>query len=181
MHAIRDGWEPLSDFSLALAQEQKRIDAHWEIAWHYTKMGFYYQQLQRYYQVFDSSRIKTFLYDDLLNDPLKLIRDIFRFINVDDTFIPNISIRPNVSGRIRSRLAYDLTNRLFLKPNPLKWLSRQLLPEKIRWRFTTRLRNLNIDKEPFPEEIRAKLVPLFTSDITQLQGLIGRDLSRWLV
>jgi hypothetical protein len=180
MHAIRDGWEPISDFYSALAQEQKRIDAGWEIAWHYTNMGFYFQQINRYYQVFNSSKIKIFLYDDLLNDPLGLIRDIFRFINVDDTFIPDISIRPNVSGRLRSRFIYDLTNRIFIKSNPIKSLSRSVLPEKIRWRFTTVLRNMNIKKKKMPEDARMKLVPIFKEDILKLQELTSLDLTNWL-
>jgi hypothetical protein len=180
MHAVRDGWEPLPDFSSALAQEQDRIKDGWEIVWHYTQAGFYHRQLTHYYEQFDKSQIKVFLYDDLVNDPIKLYKEVTGFLEVDESFIPDFSVHPNVSGRIRSQLVYDLANRLFLQPNLLKSLSRRMLPEKIRWRFTTRVRNMNINKEPFPEEVRAKLVPIFRSDISQLQELIGRDLSHWL-
>jgi len=180
MHAVRDGWEPLTDFSAALAQEQDRIRNGWEIVWHYTQAGFYHQQLTHYYELFDASRLKVLLYDDLVDDPVNFYKAVTRFLGVDDSFVPDFSVHPNVSGRIRSRLVYNLTNRLFLKPNLFKSLSRRMLPEKVRWRFTTRVRNMNINREPFPEEIRAKLVPIFRNDINHLQELIGRDLSHWL-
>ena len=179
MHARRDGWEEITDFRKALEQEETRIEAKWEIAWHYKQMGYYNEQLKRYYDLFPHSNIRVFLYDDLILNSNILFINIFQFLNVNNSFSPNISVQPNKSGVIRSRVIYNVMNSIFLTPNPLKYFARLLLPEALRWRFTTRLRNLNINKYPFPEDARNYLLSFFTDDICRLEDLINRDLSNW--
>ncbi len=180
MHAIRDGWEPVNNFTKALLEEEKRINQDWEIVWHYTKAGLYYEQLLHYFRLFDGSQIQIFLYEDLQNDPEKLIKNMYKFLNVDDANVPDFSTHPNVSGKVRSRFLFNFTNKLFLNPNPIKNTARKLLPESVRWRFTTSIRNLNIRKDPFPEGIRPSLIDFFQNDIDNLQKLINRDLSSWI-
>jgi len=180
MHAIRDGWEPITDFSLALDKEEQRIRDGWEIVWHYKRAGLYYSQLVKYYDLFSKSQIFISLYEDLKSNPHNLLKKIFNFLNVDDEFVPNISIHPNVSGTVRSQFVYKVLNHLFLEPNLIKSISQKLLPESTRWRFTTQIRNLNIKKNPFPEKLRNQLKIFFHNDILNLQDLIERDLNHWI-
>lgn len=97
LHLVRDGREQCATFAHALEQEHIRIASHWEHIWHYKQMGLYYQQLKRYYDCFAPAQIKVYLYDMLKADPHRVIQDIFRFLHVDDTYAPDISIRYNVS------------------------------------------------------------------------------------
>lgn len=97
LHLIRDGRETETDFASALRREEERIADRWEHIWHYRRMGLYHEQLRRYYDTFDRGQIKVFLYYDLRTDPAGVLRDICRFVGVDDTFTPDVSVRHNVA------------------------------------------------------------------------------------
>ena len=52
----------------------------------------YYKQLKRYFDMFEKDQIKVYLYEDFKNNPIGIMQDIFRFLKVDDSFIPDISV-----------------------------------------------------------------------------------------
>jgi len=64
-HALRDWIETAETFEEALEKEPERIGAGWGMLWHYANAGYYYEQLSRYYKVFDPDQIRVFLHDDL--------------------------------------------------------------------------------------------------------------------
>lgn len=180
MHLIRDGREPIPEFKKALDMEDKRIEANWGPIWHYKYGGLYYVQLKRYYDIFNKDQIRIYLYDDFNQDPIGLLQDIFRFLDIDDTWVPDVSIRPNVSGVPRSMALHKFLHRVLLQPNPVKSLSRKVIPEDIRFRTITQIRNKNIKKQPMSPDVRKYLVDWFREDISNLEGLIDRRLSFWL-
>lgn len=174
---LRDGREPIQSFAQALAAEDERIRDNWEPMWHYTRMGLYASQLKRYYELFDPKQMHVVVYDDFNARPGEVLRDLYRFLGVDDQFAPDTSERRNVS-MVPKNQAY---NRLIARQNPLKALVKALLPTDFRQRLKTRLLSGNLSKpEPLPAEIRQQLIETFQPDILELQQLIGRDLSRWL-
>jgi hypothetical protein len=176
LHLIRDGREPVPDFIQAIQQEESRISNHWEWFWHYRKLGLYYEQLKRYFDIFNSGQIRVYLYEDFTGDSLKVLRDIFSFLAVDDTFVPDLSIKVNVSGIPRNRAWHTFLR----EPNPIKDILKPLLPVRLGRRLKTNLHNLNLDKPKVAPEIRQELIPLFREDILKLQDLTQRDLSKWL-
>lgn len=176
MHTIRDGREPIRDFGKALQEEQIRITSNWEYIWRYTDMGFYSVQLHRYFEYFDQRQIRVYLYDDLVDKPVGLLKDVFQFLNVDDAFIPEVLTRLNISGTPRSSfiemLLSDTSNlKKFLKP---------ILPSLLRKNIANYLRVQNRHKSQCPPDIKSKLIDVFREDILALQNLLQRDLSMWL-
>ncbi|MBA2713836.1 MAG: sulfotransferase, partial [Rubrobacteraceae bacterium] len=107
LHFVRDGQEPLTVFAQALGEEERRMRDHWAFG-RYASRGFYYSQLRRYYDLFDRSRIKVYLYEDLKADAPALLQDTFRFLEVDPTFVPELSVQPNVSGIPRNRVLHEV-------------------------------------------------------------------------
>lgn len=180
MHAIREWNEPAESFREALEKEPERIEAKWGLLWHYTNAGFYFEQLDRYYKIFNRDQIKVVLYDDLVNDPQGLMRDIFEFLGVDPTFIPDTSARPNVSGFPKSPWFHKFMHRLFMEDNPIKYFSRILFPKKLRQGVMVNMRLMNLEKRIMPDDIRAELNDLFRDDIRRLENLINRDLAFWI-
>ncbi|NES70078.1 MAG: hypothetical protein F6K24_35140, partial [Okeania sp. SIO2D1] len=49
----------------------------------YFEKGLYYYYLKKYFDIFDRQNIKLFLFEDFTSDPLKVVKDIFTFLNVD--------------------------------------------------------------------------------------------------
>lgn len=180
LHAIRDWREPAKDFYEALALEPERIKQNWSILYHYITVGLYSEQVDRYFFHFPKDKIKTFLYDDLLNNPQELFQEIFRFLDVDPDFTPDITHRPNVSGKIKNTFLHTVMENLFMKRNPIKSISRIILPKKLRQATTTSLRAMNMEKHKIPDEYRMHLKPFFVEDMTKLQELLRRDLSAWM-
>jgi hypothetical protein len=173
----RDGREPYTRFDQALQEEDSRIRSKWGHIWHYKSMGFYYTQLCRYFEVFDRNQISIYLYEDLKMNPIGLLQDIFRFIGVDETFIPDMTARPNMSGLPRSPLLFTLLNRR----NPIKTVLRPLVPRRLRQRILTYINERNLIKQALSTEVWKYLIEVYRADIRNLQNLIQRDLSNWLV
>ncbi|HEX8199102.1 MAG TPA: sulfotransferase [Isosphaeraceae bacterium] len=103
LHLVRDGREPVIDFGEALRREEERIADRWEHIWHYRRMGFYHEQLSRYFVAFDRAQIRIYLYDEFHADPLGVLRDVFRFLGVDEGFAPDTSVRHNAASVPRER------------------------------------------------------------------------------
>ncbi len=172
LHLVRDNREPQRDFAQALQAEKVRIENNWEWFWHYNQLGYYATQLKRYYKIFAPSQIRVYLYEDLHESPLRIIQDIFRFLQVEDGFVPDMSLRPNKSGIPKNPLLHQLLR----KPNRLKSLLKPLFPASLR----QKIQHNNLVTPPLSPEVRRQLRDLYREEILACQDLIGRDLSPWL-
>ena len=176
-HRINLGVEPLTDFSQAIAEEKTRIENNWAPTWHYIEQGFYYSQLKRYYDLFDRRQIKVYLFEDWLSDRLVLIQDIFKFIGVDDTFVPNVYTKYNLSGTPKSKLLNNFLN----QQNIVKTVLKKVIPTQMRSQLAANLQSKNLQKLPrLSPSLRQELTQLYREDILKVQQLIDRDLSNWL-
>jgi|GEM_PF-68124 len=176
LHKRREGNETITDFRRALDAEPGRVRDGWSPIWHYRRRGFYYEHLAAYYREFDASQIRVYLHDDLKADPRSLVRDLFGFLGVDDSFAPDLSSRPNRSGVPRSRTL----QRLLARPNAAREALRRLLPEPAFRRALEAAARWNLSRPRLPEEARAHLIEGYREDILRLQDLLRRDLSAWL-
>ena len=175
----RDGLEPVSDFAEALRLEAKRIQDNWRPMWHYKTRGFYYEQLSRYFRLFDAANIRIYLYQDFLKDPTCMLKDLFTFLEVDHDFTPDMTSRYNVGGVPRNKGLQDfLTHQ-----NRLKKTIKSFLPQTIRGRLKSTVstaRTRNLEKPPLSPELRQELIADFRDDILKLQNIVKKDLSAWL-
>jgi len=174
LHFVRDEREPIGNFVSAIKAEQTRIDSHWGFG-HYVRRGLYYEQVKRYFDLFDRQQIKIYLNEDLKVDSLGLMQSIFEFLEIDATFAPDTSFRPNVSGIPKNKLLH----RFLGKSNPIRTLIEPLAPASLRKAMIT-FKGKNLAQPPLADEIRQQLIPLFREDVLKLQDLIERDLSSWL-
>jgi len=173
----RDEREPLPTFEEALAAEESRLRANWEPIWAYRTGGCYYAQVKRYFDLFPREQIEVYLYEDFERRPLSIMRDTFGFLGVDPTFEPDMSIRYNVSGDVRSRFVHSL----FAAPSAAKDVLRPLLPRAVRQRLRGAImeRNTKPTQSLMAPETRCALAEFYREDIRRLSELLGRDLSEW--
>lgn len=179
LYNVGQGREPVHDFNKALDLEPKRIADYWEWFWQYQGVGYYGRQLARYYELFDRDRIRVYLYDDLSANPLALLRDLFGFLEVDDTFIPDVTKQHVVSGKRRNRRIQRVVD----GNTPVKKLLRAVLPAEWQRRLVNspRVKAFMHERPPMPISARDRLRQAYRDDIRELQNLIKRDLSSWLV
>jgi hypothetical protein len=179
LHMVRNGSEPLTDFAQALREEetggyQKRNLQD------YVGRGRYYDQLKRYFNTFSRDQIKVYLYEDLSNAPIDILQDAFRFLGVDDSFVPDVSLRRNVSGYPK----HKTVDKLLTKPSLIKDALKIYLPARLRWRLSKafddlKTRNL-VEPPPVQPEVRRQLIGVYREEVLKVQKLIHRDLSGWL-
>jgi len=178
MYKIR-GSESLS-FEQAMEHEHERFEKGFDSLTHFRR--FYYSaQVKAYLENFQNT--KVFLYDDLQNNQLGLIQDMYAFLEVDSTFIPDTEIKYNATGTPKSMFLHNFLTR----PNFLKKVARPVISmvssdEKIFQMIeVVKRKNLNASKPVISEHTLARLTECYREDILRLQGLINRDLSHWLI
>jgi hypothetical protein len=180
MHLARENRTPTKDFSDCLDQ-----NSIWWQRNDLVKEGFYWKNLSAYYQLFPRDNIRVYLYEDLKNAPLSVMRDIYRFIGVDDTFTPDVSLRYNESGLIRN----SFLNKIYGQGGWLSKSMQAILPgvyKKLKGNLALKkkmltLRSKNLEKKDIDPALREALtLNVYGEDIKNLEKLIGRDLSHWL-
>lgn len=183
LHMLRDDAEPEDTFMKALDAEPQRIAEGWAELYHYQTMGFYNQQLARYDAFFKPEQLKVLLYEDFAEDALGVTKEIYNFIGVDDSFVPDTSTKHNISGVPQNQLVHRVHK--FLKgSSPLKTTFKKLLPAQTRSKMKrdmlAKVEASNLKKPPLSEEAKARLIDAYREDILGLQKRLGRDLSHWL-
>jgi len=177
-HMRRDGREWETDFGQALEKEAERIANGWSPAWHYRQVGMYCDQLQRYFDKFETGQLKVYLYDDLLQDPQGVYRSIFDFLEVSPTFEVDTSARYNTTSVVRkNKQLHDF----LMNPSGLKTALSKIIPAHIRKPLSAKVYRRNAAPvEALSDSLRSELTASFTPEILRLQELINRDLSGWL-
>jgi hypothetical protein len=165
-------------FEESLAAEEKRL-ADGYLALAHFHWFFYYEQVKAYMESFENVRI--FLFSELTKDPSRVIRDLYSFLEVDSSFVPEaVEQEYNLSGVARLGFLYrflisDSAIRRLLRP-----VVRRLLSEESRDRLVNRALRKPMKKPAMAPETRERLRRLYREDIVELQCLIDRDLSAWL-
>jgi hypothetical protein len=140
--------------------------------------------------------MRIYLYEDFDAEPQSVLRDIYRFLGVDDAFVADTSVRYNTSGVPRSKVVHTVLSKLqkatqaTFDQAPLQAtgiqaplagrVGKSSLIEKAR-RIGIGLKNRNLAKPRLAPVVRQQLLDGYRDDILALQELIQRDLSTWLI
>jgi hypothetical protein len=169
----RMGVEPLDNFVAAYWDCERRRQENWQpFLSQYETRGYYVQSLKNYFNHFSQEQVRVYLYDDLKSNPVALTQDIYQFLGVDPSFLPDVSRQYNRSTVPVSRQVSSAIQR----HTPIKQVLKDILPRQLRRVLFGLTR-----KSPFlPAPIRRQLSADYADEIGELQIMIGRDLSSWL-
>lgn len=180
-HLRRDEAEPITDFVQAMSAEEQRIKNNWSPHWHYKQQGFYYTHLKRYFNLFDRDQIKVYLFEDFTHNTLEVVQDIFHFLDVDESFVPNVSIKYNLSGIPKNRVLHQFLTKRFWKNKQSKTIADRFLKLGFNQYIQARVMQLNLNQNPkLSSKSRKYFVEVYKEDILKLQDLINKDLTQWL-
>jgi len=169
---IQLGIEPLYEFEQAAKEELK--PGNWR---NYLELGLYNNQLQHYFNTFDKEQLRVYLYEDLRNNPTDMLQDIFEFLGVDSSFVPNMTEKFNVSMVPK----YKLIDAILRDKNPVISNIKKIVPDNFFKKTHKTLNKWNSTRpRSVSPELRKDLLKYYKQDILQLQDLINRDLSGWL-
>lgn len=151
--------------------------------------GFYDLHISRWERYFDSDQIKILFFDDFKEDNKSFIQDIYRFLEVDDSFVPGVvgtKVQSNTKkgGPNKSvNTEQKIVNAGMLAPQPVK--------DKVLWpvyrKYIQSDFNLPSIKDPrkkykrgdISPQVRKALEKTYYEDVKRLEDRTGRDLSHW--
>jgi sulfotransferase family protein len=160
-------FDPARD--LTTASVWARPDSHW------MQISRYHEQLARYFEAFPRAQINVFLFDDLKRSPQGVMRDLYRFLGVDSSFVPDFGTPHNVGGLPSSMLLEGVLTSGALRSVAGAWVPKRAA----NWVRRLRTRNLR-QAPPLPAELRKELTSRFRDDIQRTGELLERNLDHWL-
>jgi hypothetical protein len=161
-------------FKDALSADEAVESPSWGKSAMYLQTGMYARQVKRYLDLFPQNHIRVILQDELKNSPADTVREIYRFLDVDPDFKPDLSIRHNISYVPSSPWAGKISNNIFLRKYLIDSLGKGIKePLKKIFFKTTGMPGIS-------DEEKSALIRTFEKDILDLQQLIKKDLSSWL-
>lgn len=154
-------WRPVER---ALLEEPRYVDA-----------SRYAMQIERYLEFFPSEHILFITSDGLRHDRDETIRRVFRFIGVEDTFLPS-TLRNEYNATERAPRALDrFVHRIpgFHRVSPA-------IPDPLK-RLGLRVATRSIDPNDsaISAEFRHRLEDLVRDDVRRLRLYIGDDFDGW--
>ena len=180
-HQVRKEGEILKTFEAALeAEEGRRKDPSfrkkcygWYANYYYYHRGLYYGQVKRYLDTFGKDNVMIFLFEELASDPVKVAQRAFRFLGVDDSFMPVVKVH-NPAGEILNIPSFWEDYGLFQKTISFVFSGNLIrkIPHLVR----------NIGRkpvQPINPTTAQRLRERFHDDICRLEQLIGKELSAW--
>ena len=157
----------------------------------YIEHGFYYPQIKNCLEFFSKQQLLVLDYEDLEHNPKALLAKVFRFLNIDENFIPNLNAK-NVTGEIKSKF---LQQELLKKNTVRKWVVDRLvdpwLPVSKRKLLKNRMLELNTAKqkqgitepkitEETLQQIESRLREFYIQDTALLDKMLNTDFySKW--
>jgi hypothetical protein len=124
--------------------------------------------------------MKIVLFEDFKSDPVAVLQSIFRYLEIDDQFVPDTSKRHNVGGIPKNRMAGRVIQGLKnFRKQPLYRKLKPFIPGSIR-STNSSLRKVALTKpEPLPGDLARELRNYYMDDALELQDLLQVDLSIW--
>jgi hypothetical protein len=189
---VQNYLETQHDFRKALSLEEARRrgqkvqrNEYWPGATLYSDHVRYVEQLQRFEAAFPAAQIKVIIYDDFRSDNEAIVRDIWRFLDVDDT-VPVKMREANPSVRVRSQRLLELTHAVAQGRGPVtravNATARMLAPSQLTRESALAIRDRLFFGSPKPpdEALMLELRRRFAGEVAALSEHLGRDLvSLW--
>lgn len=166
-----------------------RWQARYPRSWEIIEFGFYGRQLALYQELFGPTRILVLYYDDMRNRTLETVQRCYRFLGVDDDFVPRsldgsfqrgIYALPRLRLRAwsnRFRFSYD-EGGTRLSPKSQSGLDRAAL-RMFEGLERTLLPDAPERQPTLPGALRQQLIELYAPDVGLLSGLDGVPQPPW--
>lgn len=152
----------------------------------------YYTHIERWTQYYNFEKIHIILFEEIKKDPKQIINSLYRFLEIDPSFVPSTvdkkdkSVRKGSSprGPVYEKIYTNIYD--FIVNNihgPILKVIGDESTEKIKNMLRVReIMEFLFRSEGYPEmkeETRAFLKSYFREEVENLEGLIERDLSNW--
>jgi hypothetical protein len=148
----------------------------------YLNLGMYSENLKMIYKYFPKDQVHVYKFEDLKRNPLKICKEIFQILGIDENFKPHVEKVHNKTKPVRSVWVAEVLKKLRQRDNPIKVFAKRILPHRLFTRLSYRLVEINMKDTGFSAmdaSTRRALEEFFRPYNQELQELTGLDLSSW--
>lgn len=173
--AITEPFEIISDIINNADQNDWRYEF-------FIGMSLYSKKLELIYKYFSKENVRIVRFEDLASDPKSVCTSIFNWMGVDANFIPDTSVRHNVTTVTRSQTYGKILLRMLSNSSPLKKAARALLPGKMDYKVGEAMRKINHTGkkyDPIGKKTMKELLEFFRPYNEELSRMTGTDFSSW--
>ncbi len=177
LHFKSEGCEPAQSFEKAWNASAERVAAGWRPSYDLRSRCRYAAHLTRWLEHFPSENLLILFYEDWLHRPQDVLSLVWHHLGLDPLDHPVVT-KENVSSR-QPRWPW-LHQRMVDWDNPIRVLAQRTLPLAVRDAITRTASALNTRKGPtLDPELRARLALDYQDDLTILEKITGRSLTKW--
>jgi hypothetical protein len=163
------------EFYKALQNDYNHKPKVWGNAHLYVEIGQYYQQVKRYLDGFGHENVRVYLTEDMKRDAKTVIKDLYKFIGVNENFNSDTSQNYNEVFSPKYKNFTWLLNKSGIRP-----LLKKLSPKFIKSIGVKLFYKSKSEKGEIDPAAKAFLLDKFNEDIQNLSKLLNKDLSVWL-
>jgi hypothetical protein len=138
----------------------------------YIESSLYFDAVERYLNTFGDN-VKIMFYEDLRDNPRNFMKELFKFLGVDESFEPDLSRRDNTAAVPRNKLVRSLFHNMKFRK-----MAKKAVPVGIRKGLRSCLLK-PVEKISISDMTRKYLSQFFVDDTMKIQRLINKDLSVW--
>lgn len=144
--------------------------------------GFYSKHIRNYLQYFPRQNVLCQLFDDLIRNPKQFIYELFKFLQIDSTFLPTV-----LESRINVARPKESTKVAYIKSFARSNLKKLGFLE-FTYRLTNRLRALHLIRNPnrnmeqisdCSDAFLGELKKIYLHDICDLENMLSINLNHW--
>ena len=140
----------------------------------YVLVSKYYEQLKRYFDVFDREQILVLDYQDFKTETSKTLESVYKFLDIDIDYLANTATRHNTFSMPKNAII-----RFFYSIVGLRKLFNIFFSEKMKEVVRVKLFRAG-EKPKISLETKQQLKQLFRDDIYRVSKLIDKDLIEWI-
>lgn len=166
-------------FDQAILNEEKRKKDGFGDFWRYKEQSLYYEKCIKYIEAFGKENVKIILFEDLIQNTEKEVKDIYTFLKVDNTFKPsNINEVFNKGGVYKKS---KLTSFL-LKPSRLKQFVLKIIGDRFINKYRAYKSNVlekNTEVKPIIEKQTIQTLKLYFKEDIEMLKTLNIDTTKW--
>ncbi|MGI9070357.1 MAG: sulfotransferase family protein [Bryobacteraceae bacterium] len=152
----------------------RRKSEKFSIGYPSLELGLYYEQVKRYLGIFPKENIHILFFEDYRQQPARMLKELFCFLNVDSRFTPDMSKR-ELEPKVPRAVVFAHFLKRYGVWQRLKKLSPRVFRSHLRTIAFRKRRSLVMDSKD-----RDYLLDYYRDDILKLSNLLDRDLRHWL-
>lgn len=180
--AVADGWINIPFENIVDDLVSGKLDKESIFYRNFFSLGCYTESFKYITKHFPLTQVKVVLFEEVKEKPLEICQDIFKFIDVDSSFNPEVNKKYNITRKSRFLFYSQILNKLQRKNNLFKKFSKTYLPYPIFLKLSYFFKEINMKKEHYGEmkqDTKNKLMDFYKKQNIGLADFLGNKKIDW--